>query len=224
MAWAPRLASLPAPRIALLVGGNSSSYELGEADAARLGREASELALSLGGSLLVSTSPRTPPAAAEALRAAVGRPVHFYRWRANDPENPYRAFLGLADRFVVTVDTASQLVEACATGKPVYLFEWPARSRARLDVKAARRRWSEWSRGAGRGSAPARLYEMLVYTGLLKPPRDFAAFHRALRERGLLLPWGETRSTRPPLPLDDLERAVARVRALFEAGTQVRAG
>jgi hypothetical protein len=218
-AWRARLAPLPSPRIAVLVGGDSSSYELGAADAARLGRESSALARACGGSLLISTSPRTPAPAVEALFTAVDSPAHLYRWRPDDADNPYRAFLGIADRLVVTVDTASQLVEACSTAKPVHLFEWPSRARPPrgIGAKDALRRWSAWSRGAGRGSAPARLYDALVYSGLLKPPRDFGAFHRVLRERGLVLPWGESEGGRVGRPLDDLDRAVERVRSLVSA-------
>jgi mitochondrial fission protein ELM1 len=65
-----------------------------------------------------------------------------YRWRADDPDNP-SALLALADRFIVTADSASLLAEACATGKPVQLFEWPVRADARRGVKGWLRLWVE---------------------------------------------------------------------------------
>jgi hypothetical protein len=175
--WAPKLAHLPRPRTALLVGGNSSSYELDAANAARLGREASAYVRSQAGSLLVTTSPRTPAAAVDALWSAIDCPAYKYRWQANDADNPYFGFLGVADGFIVTVDSASLLVEACATGKPVAVFEWP-------------RKGSSAAAGNG-GSRHSWLYDGAVYWGLFKPPRDFDRYHRELRERGFSRRLGE---------------------------------
>src|SRR5262245_13142490 len=84
---ARRFAHLPRPFTGLLVGGNSSSYLLDPDTAARLGRQMSEQVRATGGSVLVTTSARTPPAAAEALIAALECPADVYRWRADDPEN-----------------------------------------------------------------------------------------------------------------------------------------
>jgi mitochondrial fission protein ELM1 len=212
--WKPRLEGLPRPFVVLLVGGNSSTYDLDADSARRLGREASALARARGGSLLVSTSPRTPAAAADALCQAIEGPSFVYRWRPDDPDNPYAAFLALADLLIVTVDSASQLVEACTTGKPVHLFDWPMRPSAGSGYKGFLRRWRERARRRP-GTLGARLYDRLVYLGLIKPPRDFAAFHAALTRRGLLARLGTDEPPGPRRPLDDLERAVERVRALF---------
>jgi mitochondrial fission protein ELM1 len=214
--WAPRLKDLPRPFVVLLVGGNSSTYELDPGSAGRLGREASALARAQGGSLLVSTSPRTPADAADALCQAIDVPSYVYRWRRDDPDNPYAAFLALADSLIVTVDSASQLVEACATGKPVHLFEWPMRPSTSSGRKGFLRRWRAQARQRP-STFGARLYGLLLYLGLIKPPRDFSAFHQALTRRGLLARLGAEASPVPRQPLDDLERAVARVRALFAA-------
>ena len=40
-------------------------------------------------------------------------------------ENPFFAFLGLSDAMVVTGDSTSMCSEACATGRPVYIFAPP---------------------------------------------------------------------------------------------------
>lgn len=194
----PGVASLPRPWIALNVGGNSSSYRLTPDVAAQLGREAS--AAVGAGSLLVCTSPRTPDDSTAALFEAIDCPSYLYAFRKDDPDNPYRAFLGLADRFVVTVDSASLAVEACATGKPVQVFEWTRR---------------------GAASTPSQrilgetAYQRLIYNGLVKPPRDFDAFHAELRSRGLTTRFGTGEEPPAGRPLDDMERAVDRIRALF---------
>jgi mitochondrial fission protein ELM1 len=201
--WRPALAALPRPWIGLIVGGHSSSYELDAKTAARLAREASAEARAAGGSLLVSTTPRTSADAAEALFAAIDAPAWRYRWQPDDPHNPYLGYLALADRFIVTVDSASLPMEACATGKPVQVFEWPRRRSA-----AARLR-ELLARGPG-----ARLYDALVAVGLVKPPRDFDAYHRELRRLGLASRLGETPPAAPGQAPDDLARAVERIQQL----------
>jgi mitochondrial fission protein ELM1 len=199
VAWAPRLAHLPRPWTAVLVGGNSSAYDLDAAVATRLGREASKMVAHRGGSLLVTTSPRTPAESAAAIDAAIDVPGHVYEWKKDDAvNNPYKGFLALADDFVVTIDSASLLVEASATGKPVAVFEWPRKDGAPPGGKP--RSWL-WRKG--------------MELGLFKPARDFDAYFAEMRARGLAHRLGETPPTERR-PLDDLERTVERVRGLFD--------
>ncbi|MDH3993272.1 MAG: mitochondrial fission ELM1 family protein [Gammaproteobacteria bacterium] len=117
-----RLASLPRPWIALLVGGDSGRFVLSEAKGARLGELASQLATASGGSLLVSDSPRTPGAAGDALQAKLAAPHFCYRW-GDAGDNPYRGLLALADAFVVTGESMSMLGEAAAMGRPLFIFD-----------------------------------------------------------------------------------------------------
>jgi hypothetical protein len=211
------LKELPRPWIAVIVGGNSSSYSFDPETAARLGREASALARDQGGSLLVSTTPRTPADSANALFAAIDVPCYGYRFAPDDDLNPYRGYLALADRFVVTVDSASLPMEACATGKPVQVFEWPRKAPRGLVGLGPKR--SVWQ---GRGWQE-RLYEAGIAAGLVKPARDFDAYHRVLRERGLTTRLGEP--ARPSAaPPDDLATTVERIRALFPEVEPARAG
>jgi uncharacterized protein len=209
-AWAQRLADLPRPFTALFVGGNSATYRFDAATAARLGASASAAVAASGGTLLVSTSPRTPAASTEAvIKSVTGRNV-IYRWKAGDPENPYHAFLALADRFIVTADSASLLVEACLMGKPVEVFSWPMRRGPVLRFKE----WLWRQYGTKAQGALAVMIDRLVDWGLLKPPRDFAALHRVLRARGLIAGFGESEAVERR-PLDDMERAVTAIRGLF---------
>jgi len=202
--WRSSFATLPKPHIALIAGGSSSSYLLDDATAARLGREASAAASQAGGSLLISTTPRTPASAADALFAAVDVPAFRYRWTADDPDNPYFAFLALADRFIVTVDSASVPVEACATGKPVAMFEWPARHPP-----------GPWRRLLKR--TPLRqVHAVLMQLGLFKPARDFDAYHHILRERGLVTRLGEPAKAPEQTLEEGLAAAVRRVRDLIK--------
>jgi len=222
--WAPRLAHLPRPWLVLLVGGNSSSYILNAAVAQRLGREAAQMATERGGgSVLISTSPRTPFAAAKALFNAVPDPAYRYRWRPNDPDNPYFALLGLADAFMVTADSASQVIEAILTGKPVSIFDWPLRPARRYGPPAILFRClSAASRMHGDGTVYRYFYrglEYLVEIGLIKPPRDFHHYHALLRERGLLSDSGASHSAIKPRDAD-LERALGAIRSLFHGAPE----
>ena len=117
------LAHLPRPFVAVLVGGYAGPHALDREKAERLGREASSLARSQGGSLLITTSYRTSPAATAGLLASIDVPHRIFCYRPDAGANPYFAFLALADSIVVTCDSASMLAEACATRKPVYMFD-----------------------------------------------------------------------------------------------------
>ncbi len=131
--WRERLAALPSPRIALLVGGATRRRGFSPALAAELGRLASGLAQACGGSLMITTSRRTGEAAADALTGAVTVPSYGHRWGATsagepgtETSNPYFGFLGLCDAAIVTGESVSMCSEACATGKPVYIYAPPA--------------------------------------------------------------------------------------------------
>jgi len=192
--WAPRLAHLPRPWTAVLVGGDSSSYAFGPATARALAARANQMAACTGGCLLVTTSKRTSDAAARALAESLSAPHHLYRWQAGDDDNPYPAYLALADRFLVTGDSASLPAEAVATGRPVELFEWPARQSRSVP-----------------GQFASRLHDRLVYAGWVKPRRDFAAFHRTLRQARLV------DADPPARPPDDMATTVARIQSLMRA-------
>jgi mitochondrial fission protein ELM1 len=216
--WRHLVAPLPSPRIALLVGGSSPPYILDAAMADRLGRAASSMARRSGGALLVSTSPRTG-AATTALRAAIDVPCQFYGWQADAESNPYLGFLALADAFIVTGDSMSMVAEACATEKPVYLFDlgkgW-TRMRAAADGEPQPLALAERLR-------PKRLLHWLIFHAL--PRRLRRDIRQILRElvangqAGWLSDDGSTGNGGQPLKpraSTDLPRAVAGVKALFE--------
>ena len=97
-----------------------------------LGRRAA--ALAPGGSVLVSTSRRTSPAAEAALWAAIPEPRLVHSWAAGG-DNPYFGLLALADSIVVTGDSVSMVCEACAAPAPVYIyapFGWVVAKHAHL--------------------------------------------------------------------------------------------
>jgi uncharacterized protein len=185
--WRRRLARLPRPWLVALVGGSRRPYRFGVAEAHALGAALAREATARAGSVLVCGAPRTAPEALAALAAAVGDRAEVYRFRAHDPENPYRAWLALADALVVTGESASLLADAVATGKPVAAWKLPVRRGvlagigttlgARLGVTTR----ASGSRGTPRQQdARGRLYDGLVAAGILNGVRDVEAVHAAL--------------------------------------------
>lgn len=127
--------ALPRPRVALLVGGPGRGIEFDDALADKLIDVVTRAAH--GGSVLASTSRRTPPAFAERLRSAfAGRPGLFWNGHGT---NPYPGILGWADRIVVTPDSVNMLSEACATGVPVHTVTTRPLSELRAPFHAALR-------------------------------------------------------------------------------------
>lgn len=124
------LAALPAPRVAVLVGGPVRGEGLDRETASRLVPRV--LARFPDASLMVTTSRRTGAEASALLAAALaGRPHRLFRW-GEDGCNPYLAFLAWADAVVVTGDSVSMLAEACATAAAVFVATKPVGRHARL--------------------------------------------------------------------------------------------
>lgn len=115
----PRLSRLPAPRAAILVGGDSRHGRFPDEDARRLLAGLERLAGEA--SLMITASRRTPERLRAALADLVRRRGGFF-WDGSG-ENPYLAMLALADAIVATADSANMVTEACAAGAPVLLFE-----------------------------------------------------------------------------------------------------
>jgi len=122
---APELADLPAPYTTVLIGGDSGPFVFTPDKARRMAEGVNQLHRQTGGSLLVSDSPRTPSAASRAFAQALQAPAHCYWWHSDAPHkpNPYRDYLGRADRFVVSGESMSMIAEARAMGRPLYLFD-----------------------------------------------------------------------------------------------------
>lgn len=122
-----RLAALPRPLLALLVGGPTKAVRFDEGVARTLAARAVGLAARAGGSLYVCGSRRTPAALLDAFAEAVPAGTPLHRWRPDDPDNPYLALLGSADRFAVTSDSVTMLVEIARLGRPLAVAPLPPR-------------------------------------------------------------------------------------------------
>ena len=124
--FAPTIAQLPHPRIAVVLGGESQAFSFSPETAAAFGIKLANMACEAGGSLLVTPSRRTSPEALDAVASAIAETPHFL-WDGTG-YNPYFAFLALADAIVVTEDSVNMVTEAAGTGKPVYVQAMPGRS------------------------------------------------------------------------------------------------
>ncbi|MGQ0674536.1 MAG: mitochondrial fission ELM1 family protein [Rhodospirillales bacterium] len=117
--YTQRFAHLPRPRVAVLIGGDNGVYRLTPEFAAKFADQLAQLCQRDGAGLLVSASRRTGREAEALIRERLsGLPA--YVWDGTG-DNPYFAFLGLADAAIVTCDSVNMVSEALATGKPVHV-------------------------------------------------------------------------------------------------------
>lgn len=221
--WAQDLAHLPRPYLTVNIGGSSGPYAFGSRAAQRLLRDTLDLARKRGGSLLVSSSARTPHQAIDAFAAQQEVPMHLYRWTPGDPDNPYLGFLALADEIIVTADSISMLSEAYATGKPVHMFDLSAGSFSmRRDTLLALGE-TQQAEALRRQDTdrPDLTLGALAYRGLMRwgwkhLSRDISQMHLRLVRSGRMNWLGEPvaapQGTPPP---SDMARAVARINALM---------
>lgn len=118
-AWAEQFKHLSRPYVTLAIGGNTKHGAYTADDWQRLIEQAQALVGS--GSLLITTSRRTPREAIDIIRSHITVPHLLHRWDTAK-DNPYLGMLGAADGIVVTGDSLSMCAEACVSGKPVYVF------------------------------------------------------------------------------------------------------
>ncbi len=206
--WRERLDRLPRPLTAVLIGGETQPYRFDREVALELLRELAALRERDGGSIYLTTSRRTSAEVVEALAAGLPGEATLHRWRPDDPDNPYLALLGLADRFVVSGDSVSMMVEVARLGRPLSIFPLPVRSDARTLVHQTIGRTLRGDGPLGAIGKAARLLGMATYG------RDLTRLHERLVERGLAVRLGAPFEAPTAEAGDDLAGAAARVRAL----------
>jgi mitochondrial fission protein ELM1 len=167
---APRVAALKRPYIGVLVGGPNASFAMGVREIAELASRLRLLASTMAASLLVTPSRRTGEENTAALKTALGD-VPAFVWDG-EGDNPYFGLLGLSDYLVVTVDSVNMISEACATGKPVYIYDLPGGSR-----KSSRFRDALSARGL------ARIFEIPLASYPAKPLDEMQAVVRTIEGR-----------------------------------------
>lgn len=220
--WRDRLAGLPRPLTGVLVGGPTKPFiftaEVAREMVQRLRQSAGDT-----GTLFVSTSRRTPAAVVDALAAALPDSATLFRWQPDATENPYRALLGLADRFVVTGDSVSMIVEVARQGKPLAIFPLPEtaspwdRLRRRLAATFQPAPGAAATASNDASALATRLGDFAYELGLVSYARDFSALHRRLVERGAAVFLGQAFPAAGAVKAaDDLAAVTARIRALVQ--------
>lgn len=125
--FAPLFAMMPAPRVAVLLGGNSKAHTMSTSGMCKLGEQLS----SLNASLMITASRRTGEAEKQAFLEALHASESSYpRWFWDGSgENPYMGMLAWADTILVTADSVSMISDAATAGKPVYMIPLDGGSR-----------------------------------------------------------------------------------------------
>jgi len=210
--WAPRFADLPRPLVALFVGGPTKPHVFDTAVGRDLMRRAAQTVAS-GGTLWVTTSPRTSPEVVDALADALPPNGRLFRWRPGSPENPYLGLLACADRYIVTGDSVSMQVEVARLGKPLAIYALPVRYGL---VERLRRAAARAAYHRDPSSFLARAILRLQAWGVVQFPRDVEEIHALLIEHGFAVRLGEPFAT-PGAGVDvDLDQIVRRVAALWD--------
>ena len=114
--------ALPAPRLAVLLGGTNRRYGISAMMAKDMAKRLADFATKTGASLAVIPSRRTPANLVTQLTTALGSLPFAVMDQAEN--NPYPGILGLVDAVIVTSDSVNMISEATITGLPVLIAEW----------------------------------------------------------------------------------------------------
>lgn len=185
-----------------------------------MGAQVRAFAESVGGSLFAITSPRTGAAATAALRSGLGQSGHLHEWRPGEADNPYMAYLALADAIVVTGESESMLAEAAAAGKPLFIYPLPERGlgfRRPAEWVAAR---AEARPRTARGTVRPQLgleylCARLIEAGIVRPPRHLDQLHEGLIGMGAARYFGAAFEPGAVRPLREVDAVARRVRLLL---------
>lgn len=188
---------VPKPWFTILLGGEVKQFAADERELVEVARRAQAAADRYGGSVVISTSRRTPPALLAAVERVLDRP-YVYRWsEATAEENPYDTLLRQSAALFVTADSASMILDGCGSGTPTYVIEYPQRldlaRRCRRDMFRLIRWTVERCRGIGlrrAGDLLDRAQEWLHARGILRFPRDMRRLHASIYTMGLAQPVG----------------------------------
>lgn len=218
-AWRPEIAALPRPLTAVMVGGLTKEVKFDAGIAEAFGGALARTVRESGGSLMVTTSRRTPPDVVAALKRSLPADARLHQWQAAGGRNPYRALLGLADRFVVTSDSLSMQMEIARLGRPLAIYRLPPGSflaAGALSQLADGILGSRLFDSATLRRSEARVGAVLDWLGSLRHHRDILAVPRQLIEDGHAVWFGQPFPLDPPPPPDELPEVVARLTALVE--------
>lgn len=220
--WRSLVAQAQHPYIMTLVGGATKRHRWDTTIAQRFGEDLHAFAQAGGGTVFVITSRRTGTEATVALQESLGDNAKVHRWQPEQKDNPYLAYLALADVLVVTGESESMLAEAVNVGKPVYIYplpEIPAQGlKARvkdLVVRYAYPPRQDQRRSEITSLVLAKICLGLITSGFIRPRRDLHELHQALVRRGVARFFGEPFPVKKSPPLQEIAEVAWKVKALL---------
>ena len=224
--WRPELERLPRPWIATLLGGPTQHMAFDQTVARSLARDLQRFAGRIDGSLLITTSPRSPSGLRAILEPLITAPHFLFEFQAGG-DNPYPALLALSDAAIVTSDSASMVADVAAFERPLFIYElpWLGRSKKPGLIAGVKRHVRERREQRGMAGLPAdpldRFYDMLTRMGRARPRRNVLGFTQKLYQAGIARPFdAETADIgwRPAaIARKTQDRLVAEIRALWQA-------
>ena len=215
--WTPKLSDMARPLIAVLVGGPTGGLVLDDRVGVEIADQLGRMMAESGGSVFVTTSRRTPPSVAKSLEERLPRGCRFFGWAPDATENPYLGLLGIADRFVVTSDSASMMVEVARLGRPVQIVPLESEPEGIETLLVGLGIWRSVSPKTADQPAGGPNARALARLGIGKHHRDMATIPRLLVEEGRASWLGDAWRVPKGETDDDLARVVARIRAMFSA-------
>ena len=192
--WRPEFERLPKPWIAVLLGGPTQHMAFDEAVARNLARDLQSFTGRVGGSLLITTSPRSPSGLKAILAPLISAPHFLFEFQAG-ADNPYPALLALSDAAIVTSDSASMIADVAAFERPLLIYDlpWLGRSKKAGLIAGIKRHVRERRERRGMAGLPAdpldRFYDMLTRQGRARPRRNVPGFAQKLYQAGIARPF-----------------------------------
>ena len=223
--WRPIFERLPKPWIAVLLGGPTQHMAFDEAVARNLARDLRNFAGRTGGSLLITTSPRSPAGLKAIFEPTISTPHFLFEFQA-DADNPYLALLALSDAAIVTSDSASMIADVAAFERPLLIYElpWLGRSKKPGLIAGIKRHVRERRERRGMEGLAAdpldRFYDMLTRMGRARPRRNVLGLTQKLYQAGIARPFDPNAADlawRPAsITRQSQDRLVAEIKALWQ--------
>lgn len=122
--WTEKLEKYNKPFYSLMIGGNTRKGELNTDNFIKILDLISNFVKQSNGTLLISTSRRTPQNCIDILTEKnIKCDYYLYKFGEVGVINPYYAFIDLSDIVFLTADSISMIAEIATIGKPIYAYK-----------------------------------------------------------------------------------------------------
>lgn len=198
---------LTEPWFTILLGGHAKQLAMAKANLQQVVRDARAAVDHWGGSVVVLAGRRSSSELIAIIEKEVPVGSKIHRWsEQTEIANPYQTVLRRSSVLFVTADSASMIADACLTGKPTFIIDYPDG----LDLRGRIRRWvfryfrsavDRCERFGWRRQAYLldHLQDWLHARGILRFPRDLRRLHERVYEVGLAKP-SDTFEPSSPFP------------------------